>query len=142
VRPDQALKSTHGNSRSARNTCQLPTAGRRVQGAPTCFASTVDLTSCRASEDAPETSDWQRTALFTAEDVESAVTRAGRIVYGSDARLDHLVKRPGVSWSSGANDRPSIRTRGSRPVTIAARAVRRSDMARPPALGASRTRAT
>jgi hypothetical protein len=46
----------------------------------------------RVSEDAPETSDWQRTALFTAEDVESAVTRAGQIVYGSDARLDHLVK--------------------------------------------------
>ena len=46
----------------------------------------------RVSEDAPETSDWQRTALFTAEDVESAVTRAGRIIYGSVARLDHLVK--------------------------------------------------
>jgi hypothetical protein len=44
------------------------------------------------SEDEPETSDWQPTALFTAEDVESAVTRAGQIVYGSDARLDHLVK--------------------------------------------------
>jgi hypothetical protein len=44
------------------------------------------------SEDEPETSDWQRTVLFTAEDVESAVTRAGQVVYGSDARLDHLVK--------------------------------------------------
>jgi hypothetical protein len=49
-------------------------------------------TLSRVSEDAPETSDWQHTALFTAEDVESAVTRAGQIVYGSDARLDHLVK--------------------------------------------------
>jgi hypothetical protein len=44
------------------------------------------------SDDEPETSDWQHTALFTAEDVESAVTRAGQVVYGNDARLDHLVK--------------------------------------------------
>jgi hypothetical protein len=44
------------------------------------------------SEDEAGTSEWQRTALFTVEDVASAVTRAGQIVYGNDARLDHLVK--------------------------------------------------
>jgi hypothetical protein len=32
------------------------------------------------SEDEPETSDWQPTALFTAEDVESAVMGAAQIV--------------------------------------------------------------
>jgi hypothetical protein len=40
----------------------------------------------------PQTSDWQDAALFTVEDAESAVTRAGQIVYGNDSRLDHLVK--------------------------------------------------
>jgi hypothetical protein len=43
-------------------------------------------------EEPPQTSDWQDAALFTVEDVESAVTRAGQIVYGNDSRLDHLVK--------------------------------------------------
>ena len=43
-------------------------------------------------EDAPRTSDWQDAALFTVEDVESAVTRAGKSVYGDDVRLDHLVR--------------------------------------------------
>jgi hypothetical protein len=43
-------------------------------------------------EEAPHTSDWRRTALFTVEDVESAVKRAGQAVYGSDERLDHLVR--------------------------------------------------
>jgi hypothetical protein len=44
------------------------------------------------SEEQPPTSDWRRTALFTVEDVESAVMRAGQAVYGSDERLDHLVR--------------------------------------------------
>jgi hypothetical protein len=43
-------------------------------------------------EDGPQTSDWQNASRFTVEDVESAVTRAGQIVYGNDSRLDHLVK--------------------------------------------------
>jgi hypothetical protein len=43
-------------------------------------------------EEEPHTSDWRRTALFTAEDVESAVILAGEAVYGSDERLDHLVR--------------------------------------------------
>jgi hypothetical protein len=43
-------------------------------------------------EEAPHTSDWRHTALFTGEDVESAVRRAGQAVYGSDERLDHLVR--------------------------------------------------
>jgi hypothetical protein len=43
-------------------------------------------------DDEPQTSDWRRTALFTIEDVESAVRRAGQAVYGSDERLDHLVR--------------------------------------------------
>jgi hypothetical protein len=44
------------------------------------------------AEEEPHTSDWRRTALFTAEDVESAVSLAGKAVYGSDERLDHLVR--------------------------------------------------
>ena len=43
-------------------------------------------------EDAPGTSDWHDAALFTVEDVESAVARAGQLVYGNDSRLDHLVR--------------------------------------------------
>jgi CBS-domain-containing membrane protein len=43
-------------------------------------------------DEGPDTSDWRRTALFTVEDVESAVGRAGETVYGSDERLDHLVR--------------------------------------------------
>ena len=39
-----------------------------------------------------ETADWRRTELFTGEDVESAVRRAAQAVYGSDERLDHLLK--------------------------------------------------
>jgi hypothetical protein len=30
-------------------------------------------------------------SLFTLEEIEHAVTRAGQLVYGSDERLDHLV---------------------------------------------------
>ena len=44
------------------------------------------------SEEEPQTSDWRRPALFTVEDVQSAVRRAGQAVYGSDERLDHLLK--------------------------------------------------
>jgi hypothetical protein len=44
------------------------------------------------AEEEPQTSDWRRTALFTAEDVERAVKRAGQAVYGTDERLDHLLK--------------------------------------------------
>jgi hypothetical protein len=43
-------------------------------------------------DDEPHTSDWRRTALFTIEDVESAVRHAGQGVYGNDERLDHLVR--------------------------------------------------
>jgi hypothetical protein len=43
-------------------------------------------------EEEPHTSDWRRTALFTVEDVESAVSRAGQAVYGNDERLDQLVR--------------------------------------------------
>jgi hypothetical protein len=43
-------------------------------------------------EEEPQTSDWRRTALFTIEDVESAVERAGQAVYQNDERLDHLVR--------------------------------------------------
>jgi hypothetical protein len=43
-------------------------------------------------EERPHTSDWRRTALFTVEDVESAVSHAGQAVYGSDERLDRLVR--------------------------------------------------
>jgi hypothetical protein len=43
-------------------------------------------------EEEPHTSDWRRTALFTIEDVESAVSLAGQAVYQNDERLDHLVR--------------------------------------------------
>jgi hypothetical protein len=44
------------------------------------------------TEEGPDTSDWHDAALFTVEDVQSAVTRAGKLVYGDDRRLDQLVK--------------------------------------------------
>jgi hypothetical protein len=39
----------------------------------------------------PEEQSPRHSSLFTLEEVEHAVTRAGQLVYGSDERLDHLV---------------------------------------------------
>ena len=55
-------------------------------------AATASLAVWWCARRRPQTSDWQNASLFTVEDVESAVTRAGQIVYGNDSRLDHLVK--------------------------------------------------
>jgi hypothetical protein len=40
----------------------------------------------------PEEESPRHSSLFTLEEVEHAVTRAGQLVYGSDERLDHLGK--------------------------------------------------
>jgi hypothetical protein len=45
-----------------------------------------------SGDNEPEPSTWRRTELFTREDIEAAVTRAGQAVYGNDERLDHLLK--------------------------------------------------
>jgi hypothetical protein len=39
----------------------------------------------------PEDELPRHPSLFTLEEIEHAVTRAGQLVYGSDERLDHLV---------------------------------------------------
>jgi hypothetical protein len=57
-------------------------------------------------EEQPHTSDWRRTALFTIEDVESAVRRAGHAVYGNDERLDHLIRETRRSLEQ-RRDRPT-----------------------------------
>ena len=60
----------------------------RAGDAPGCASERL----AAVPEEGPRTSDWRRTDLFTVEDVESAVGRAGEAVYGSDERLDHLVR--------------------------------------------------
>jgi hypothetical protein len=39
----------------------------------------------------PQEGSPRHPSLFTLEEIEYAVTRAGQLVYGSDERLDHLV---------------------------------------------------
>jgi hypothetical protein len=56
------------------------------RGSPSCDRLAL------VPEDSPRTSDWREAALFTVVDVESAVARAGQVVYGNDSRLDHLVR--------------------------------------------------
>jgi hypothetical protein len=51
----------------------------------------------------PQEGSPRHPSLFTLEEIEYAVTRAGQLVYGSDERLDHLVNETRRLLKQGAS---------------------------------------